>query len=132
MKIPIPALSVAVLLVTVAVKAAGPAASSESAKAPALAVTPTPIAATSSDKETIVKAAHSLGYKTRQHEGKTVYCKSETKAGTTFPSLTCLTEDQVMASVKRSEGNKDSVETLQRTFRTGAPPQEPQMGMRGN
>lgn len=101
--------------------AATPAATAPSATAPT-AATPDPA---------ISKAAHSLGYKSRQHDGKTVYCKSETKVGTSFPSTTCLTEDQVMATVKRSEGNKDSVEALQRAFLVGAPSKEPQMGMRG-
>ncbi len=50
-----------------------------------------------------------------------MYCKKETKVGTNFQTTTCLTEDQVMATVKRSEGNKDSVEALQRAFLVAAP-----------
>jgi hypothetical protein len=99
------------------------------AAAPSTSASPAPVSA--SDSSAIAKAAHSLGYKSHQQEGKTVYCKKESKVGTSFQTTTCLTEDQVMATVKRSEGNKDSVEALQRAFLVGAPSKEPQLGMRG-
>lgn len=120
MKIHRPVLSLALFLVTMASLAAEPPAPTASAAPPQAA----PAAATP-DAAAIAKAAHSLGYKLRHSDGKSVYCKSETKVGTSFPTTTCLTEDQVMATVKRSEGNKDSVEALQRAFLVGAPSKEP-------
>lgn len=140
-----PLFAVAVLLLPIAAVTAEPpatttaatTATAPAASAPAAATSPaTPPAAAAAapaaaPDPAISKVAHSLGYKARQHDGKTVYCKSETKVGTSFPSTTCLSEEQVVATVKRAEGNRDSVEALQRAFLVGAPSKEPQMGMRG-
>ncbi len=137
MKFHTPAISLVLMMISSAAFAADPpapaapaapvapaapatAAASPATPAPQAAGAPGPI-----DSQSIAKAAHSLGYKTRQHEGKTYYCKSETKVGTSFQTTTCLTEDQVMATVKRAEGNRDSVEALQRAFLVGAPSKEP-------
>ena len=127
MNIKSPAVSIALLLVAIAGFAAEPPAST-SATLPAAvpaAQAPKAPAAASSDPAAIAKVAHSMGYKTRQRDGKTVYCKTETAVGTSFRSTTCLTEEEVTAAVKRSEGNKDSVEALQRAWLAGAAPKEP-------
>ena len=125
MKKYIPAISLAPLLIAAAAFGAEPTAPAPKA-APAVAVgTPVPTAPTSTDKEAIAKAAHTLGYKTHQQAGQTVYCKSESKVGTNFQTTTCLTEEQVMGAVKRSQGNMDSIEALQRAFLVGAPSREP-------
>jgi hypothetical protein len=138
MKVHTPLMAAALLLVAIAGFAAepapAPAAGTPGVAAPIPAVAaPAPAAAPSkpastapapvsaSDSAAIAKAAHSMGYKPHQSDGKTVYCRSETKVGTSFKTTTCLTEDQVMATVKRSEGNKDSVEALQRSFLVTAP-----------
>jgi len=122
-----PAMAAALFLLPICAVAADPPA-----PAPATASSTAPSTATAAapDAAAIARAAHLLGFKVHQHDGKSVYCKSETKEGATFPSITCLSEDQVMAAVKRSGGNKDSVEALQRAFMVGAPPPEPKMGMR--
>ena len=134
MKIHVAVFAVALPLVPIAALTAEPPVTSIAATPATARPAPAPAAlappAATADPA-ISKAAHSMGYKVRQHDGKAVYCKSETKVGTNFPSTTCLSEDQVLATVKRSEGNKDSVEALQRAFRAAAPPMEPQMGMRG-
>jgi hypothetical protein len=118
-----PVISLSLLLVTFAGLAAEPAAppASQATAAPKTPAPTAPTAAANSDQEAIAKAAHSLGYKAKQHEGKTFYCKSETKVGTNLPSTSCLSEDQVMATVKRSEGNRDTIEDLQRAFLAAAP-----------
>jgi hypothetical protein len=127
MKIHSPAISIALLLVPIASFAAEPPASTTSTVPAAVAVAQTPKApvAVASDSAAIAKAAHSMGYKTRQRDGKTVYCKTDTSVGTSFRSTTCLTEDEVTAAVKRSEGNKDSIEALQRAWLAGAASKEP-------
>ncbi len=124
MKINTSAIALAMLALSLACLAAEPAAVTSTAAA-VIPPPSAPAAAPTVDSAAIAKAAHSLGYKSRQHDGKTVYCKSETKVGTSFQTTTCLTEDQVMATVKRAEGNKDSVEALQRAFLVGAPSKEP-------
>jgi hypothetical protein len=144
MKVHTPLMAAALLLAAIAGFAAEPApapsASAPSTAAPipaSTATTPTavpsaspspspsastaPAPVSASDSSAIAKAAHSLGYKSHQQEGKTVYCKKESKVGTNFQTTTCLTEDQVMATVKRSEGNRDSIEALQRAFLASAP-----------
>jgi hypothetical protein len=134
MKIHTRVMTAALFLVTVAGFAAEPPPAPAAGAPVATPATQSPAApapVSASDSAAIAKAANSLGYKAHQHDGKTVYCKRETKVGTSFQTTTCLTEDQVMATVKRSEGNKDSIEALQRAFLVGAPSKEPQMGMRG-
>jgi hypothetical protein len=133
MKIHAPIVSFALLVVAVGSFASEPQAPATAA-APAASTAASVAAASAPDAGAIAKAAHSLGYKSRQHDGKTIYCRSETKVGTSFQTTTCLTEDQVTATVKRNEGNKDSVEALQRAFLVGAPSKEPFTGpssMRG-
>ena len=123
-----PEISIALFLVAITGFAAEPPAPTASTAPAAVPVTPTPktpAAAATADSASIANAAHSMGYKTRQRDGKTVYCKTDTAVGTSFRSTTCLTEDEVTAAVKRSEGNKDSVEALQRAWLAGAAPKEP-------
>jgi hypothetical protein len=131
MKILTPAISVALFLVTIPSLAAeppSPTASAAPAAAPVTQAPKAPAAAASSDPAAIAKAAHSLGYKSRQLNGKTVYCKTEAAAGSRLNSTTCLTEEQVTAAGKRSEENKDSINALQRA----APSNQPYMGMSGH
>ena len=131
MKINTPAISVALCLVTIASLASEPSAPTPSAAPAALPVTQAPkapAAADSSDPAAIAKTAHSLGYKARQLNGKTVYCKTEAGAGSRLNSTTCLSEDQVTAAAKRSDGNKDNIEALKRGISAGAPSMAP-MGM---
>jgi hypothetical protein len=134
MKILTPVMAATLFLATIAGFAAEPPAAPTSgapAAAPPTQASSAPAPVSATDSAAIAKAAHSLGYKAHQNDGKTVYCKRETKVGTSFQTTTCLTEDQVMATVKRGEGNKDSIEALQRAFLVGAPSKEPQLGMRG-
>jgi hypothetical protein len=60
------------------------------------------------------KSAHELGYSQRVRDGKTVYCRKETKVGTRFESTTCVTPEQISALVLRAQGNKESVVDIQR------------------
>ena len=46
------------------------------------------------------------GYQKRSHEGKTVYCKSETPVGTRFSRRYCFTQDQL----ERIEANRRNVQ----------------------
>ncbi len=126
MKIHAPVAACTLFLISIGGFAAEPPAPASPA-APSLpaAIAPGSAPAPTVDAKAIASAAHSLGYKARQHEGKTIYCKSESKVGTSFQTTTCLSEDQVMATVKRAEGNRDSVEALQRAFLVGAPSKEP-------
>lgn len=124
-------ISLSVLLAAVTCLAGeppAPAPTAAPAAAPAKPASTAPAPVSASDSAAIAKAAHSLGYKAHEHDGKTLYCKQESKVGTNFQTTTCLTEDQVMATVKRSQGNMDSIEALQRAFLAGAPSKEPTMG----
>jgi hypothetical protein len=124
MKKYISVISLAPLLIAAAAFGTEPTAPPKAAPAAAVG-TPVPTAPTSIDKEKIANAAHALGYKTHTQEGKTVYCRSENKVGSNLPTTTCLTEEQVMGAMKRSEGNMDSIEAMQRAWLVGAPSKEP-------
>jgi len=123
-----PAVTLSLYLLTLAVSAAEPQAlpSPSTATAP-LSAAPTSAGPTAAapaaaaapkadDPAALAKAAATQGYKPRQRDGKTVYCRKESKVGTRFESTTCITQEQVAAVVKRGEGNRDSVEELQHRF----------------
>jgi hypothetical protein len=104
MTIHAPLLSIGLATLASLALAADPPAATAVGSTPA-AVTSAAAPAANSDSPAIATVAHSLGYKSRQHEGKTLWCKSENRVGTNFQTTTCLTEEQVMAAAKRSGGN---------------------------
>ncbi len=79
---------------------------------PAAVVAPSPDAAAAA--EATARSAHALGYSPRVRDGKTVYCRKESKVGTRLESTTCVTAEQVSALVIRAQGNRESVVDLQR------------------
>ena len=79
---------------------------------PAAPIAPAPDAAAAA--AATAKSAHDLGYSPRVRDGKTVYCRREAKVGTRLEETTCVTPEQVSALVIRAQGNRDSVEDLQR------------------
>jgi len=89
--------------------ATSPPAATQSAPASAAAT-----AAASAEAEATAKAAASLGYVPRKRNGVIVYCRTETQIGSHFETTTCITAEQVTSAAKRSEGNRDSVESMQR------------------
>jgi len=59
-----------------------------------------------------VEKAIEQGYKIRNENGQTLYCRKDLKTGTRVRStLQCLTEDELLAEQR---GAKDFVETIQR------------------
>jgi hypothetical protein len=68
----------------------------------------------SADAEATIKAARSLGYVPRNHQGTIVYCRTEPQIGTRLESTTCISQEQVASAVERAVGNRDSVEDIQR------------------
>jgi len=118
-----PAVTLPLCLLTLAVSAAEPQAppsanpaTATASAAPTAAVPAASAAPKADDPAALAKAAATQGYKPRQRDGKTVYCRKESKVGTRFESTTCITQEQVAAVVKRGEGNRDSVEELQHRF----------------
>ncbi len=91
--------------VAVAPLAAQPAAASQPAPA-------SPSAA--AEAEATAKLAASLGYVPRKRNGTMLYCRTEPQIGSHFETTTCITAEQVVSAAKRSEGNRDSVEAMQR------------------
>ena len=90
-------------------------ASDDSPAHPADAAAPSPDAAV--EAAAIAKSAHNLGYSPRVRDGKTVYCRKESKVGTRLELTTCVTPEQVSALVIRAQGNRESVVDLQRESR---------------
>ena len=66
------------------------------------------------EAEATAKMAASLGYVPRKRAGVIVYCRTEPQIGSHFETTTCITAEQVTSAAKRSEGNRDSVEAMQR------------------
>ena len=66
------------------------------------------------EAEATAKMAASLGYVPRKRSGVIVYCRTEPQIGSHFETTTCITAEQVTSAAKRSEGNRDSVEAMQR------------------
>jgi len=128
-----PAIGVIIGLLTMIARAADPVTPAASDKSSAIAVpakAAAPAAATNSDPAALAKAAASVGYnKPRQRDGKTVYCRKAADIGTRLESTSCITQEQVSAVLQRSQGNKDSVEGLQRAFLNQPPAIEPQSHM---
>jgi hypothetical protein len=81
--------------------------------------TPTPTqsaaAAKSEQNEELIAAVEKAieqGYKIRNENGQTLYCRKDLKTGTRVRStLQCLTEDELLAEQR---GAKDFVESIQR------------------
>lgn len=71
-------------------------------------------AAAAAEAESTAKLAASLGYTPRKRNGTIVYCRTEPQIGSHFETTTCITAEQVASAAKRSEGNRDSVEAMQR------------------
>ena len=87
--------------------------------------TPTPAksaapaaAAPSTDSASLTKVAESAGYKPKQQNGHTVYCRKAPAANSRLNETVCITQDQVATVVNRSSGYQQSIEELQRTFLT--------------
>jgi hypothetical protein len=94
------------------VAASAPAAASASAAAVAAAPgtdTGDPAAAAKSfgERDQLLKRARSSGYKTRQKNGETVYCREETPVGTHFPLTNCLTEEQTLTAMRNAIQTQD-------------------------
>ncbi len=128
-----PVIVAALCLLDVTAMAAEPAAPSTLSKAPAATAATSPAvssapatsAAVVSDDATLAKQAASVGYKARQQGGKTVYCRKAPEVGTRLETTTCISKEQVSAVLARSQGNKDSIDGMQRAFRNEPPPIEP-------
>jgi len=97
----------------VAPLSAPPAKAPAASPAPPAAAVP-PSADAAAAAAATAKSAHDLGYSPRVRDGKTVYCRKETKVGTRFESTTCVTPEQVSALVIRARGNREGVVDLQR------------------
>jgi hypothetical protein len=94
--------------------AAGPAAESTVAAASSPAA-PSATAAAANDAAATAKAAHTLGYVPKSRNGKLVYCKPEASLGTRLQHMSCFSEDEMTAVVRRSVENQDSLARTQRT-----------------
>jgi esterase/lipase superfamily enzyme len=95
------------------------AAPRATATSPSAATQSTPASAPASvaaaaEAEATAKMAASLGYVPRKRSGVIVYCRTEPQIGSHFETTTCITAEQVTSAAKRSEGNRDSVEAMQR------------------
>lgn len=130
MKIHKSTISVALFLVTTASLASDPPAPAAAAspqapvaatpaQAPAAATTSAapigPKVAATTDAAATAKAAHALGYSPKQRNGKTVYCKPEAALGTRLQSMSCYSEEEITAVVRRSIENQDSLARIQKT-----------------
>lgn len=73
-----------------------------------------PSAAANAEAEATAKAAAALGYTPRKRNGTIVYCRTEPQIGSHFETTTCITAEMVASASKRAEGNRDSVEAMQR------------------
>ncbi len=119
-------LYLALLFASGAAPAADPPAPASTARpAPPQSAPP---AAAHMDSAAIAKAASEVGYKPRQQDGKTVYCRKASAVGTRFESTTCLTEEQVAGAVQRSNGNKETLDTLRRAELASKPDRLDQLG----
>ncbi len=59
------------------------------------------------ERDQLLKRARSSGYKTRQKNGETVYCREETPVGTHFPLTNCLTEEQTLTAMRNAIQTQD-------------------------
>jgi hypothetical protein len=82
---------------------------------PAAATQPAPASpSAAAEAEATAKMAASLGYVPRKRDGAMLYCRTEPQIGSHFETTTCIMAEQVVSAAKRSEGNRDSVEAMQR------------------
>ena len=96
---------------------------------PATSATAPAPAAQSTDSAALAKAAATVGYKPKQQDGHTVYCRRSQDADSRLNSTTCMTADQMVALVQRAKGNKDGVDELQRRMLNEHPNMQPGSNM---